>query len=620
MAMTSYGYEQYDVRSIHPSLLPAPAVIRNHSVQFEIKNSRQSILKVLYAVTIFSKDEQRKGELVLGYSKFTSIEELSGTLYDGDGKEVRELEDEDIKDYSAVDNYTLHDDSRVRYAVLIHNIYPYTVEYSYEIEYNGSLFYPGWYAQSDENPVEHSSFEISAPKNFELRYWCNRDSVKPDTKEIKNQTLYNWHADILPKLPKESLDGDIYDATTIVRIAPSDFQIEDNKGSMKTWKDFGLWFYQLKKDKLLLPDQVVSEIKNISKTAASPQETVKKLYEFMQSRTRYVSVQLGIGGWQPFDATYVHTRGYGDCKALTNYMEALLQQAGIAAYPVLINSGTDRFPMITQFPSNQFNHVILCVPVDKDSIWLECTSQSMPFGMLSYKTENRPALLITSKGGVVVRTPQSTSDGNTQQRSAKVLLTTAGTANATIMTIMSGQRQIATQHTLINATPKEKEDWILEQMEMPNISLASYAIKGLEDHSSKISLEVSAMFQRYASVNGNRIFFYPSLLARRTAIPPLIEKRISPYQFNYPYKNIDSIYFIIPADYTAETLPSEVNIQTSFGSFNGKTIFMGDSAIIYTRITNIRNSSISAERYSEYRTFVADIVKADRSQVVLKKK
>jgi len=85
----------------------------------------------------------------------------------------------------------------------------------------------------------------------------------------------------------------------------------------------------------------------------------------MQDHTRYISIQLGIGGWQPFDAAFVQEHGYGDCKALSNYMVALLKTAGITAYSVLIRPGDYRYTFNESFPSNQFTHVIVCVPFQK---------------------------------------------------------------------------------------------------------------------------------------------------------------------------------------------------------------------------------------------------------------
>ena len=62
----------------------------------------------------------------------------------------------------------------------------------------------------------------------------------------------------------------------------------------------------------------------------------------MQSRTRYASIQLGIGGYKPAPAMEVSEKGYGDCKGLTNYMSALLKEAGITSYYTWVKSGANR--------------------------------------------------------------------------------------------------------------------------------------------------------------------------------------------------------------------------------------------------------------------------------------
>lgn len=613
--------KEYSVHKIPKALLKeANAVIRINETRFEVFDKNNSVKEVKFAVTIFKKDEQHLGKLILWYDKFSEIDDLEGKIFDAEGEEIRDIEDEEIKDYSGYSGYSFYDDNRVRVSELYHNAFPYTVEFKYTISYNEDFNWPAWYSRSNLNPVEKSRFEVIVPENQDLRYWCNNDSLKLINRLYEGKKFYIWEENNLLKLPYDVYGDDIEDIASIVLIAPSEFEIEGYEGSMNSWKEFGRWYYSLCKDKMKLSDLSAAGVQALAKSSENEREKIFKIYKYMQSRTRYVSIQLGIGSWQPFDAEYVHSRCYGDCKALSNYMISLLNAVNIKAYPVLINSGDDRLPLIAEFPSNQFNHVIVCIPGAKDTIWLECTSQNILFGVIGYSNENRGALMVKPDGGVIVKTPISSARENAQLRNSSVKITSYGTASAEVFTRWSGNQHNYMLHAIIDATPEEREKWILNSFEVPEIKLNKFIFKGVNDKKDQIELNTQFILPRYANVSGSRIFFHPNIEERRSSVPKDIAVRHSPIRFNYPYLDIDTVYYSIPKGYTMETFPEEVNFECSFGKFMSGTKPIGDSSIVYTRYLEINTYSIPAENYSEYRNFFAGVVKSDRDQVVLVKK
>ena len=96
---------------------------------------------------------------------------------------------------------------------------------------------------------------------------------------------------------------------------------------------------------------------------------------------------------------------YGDCKGLSNIMRAMLSEVGIESNYTLVLAGEGEDDIEVDFPSNQFNHVILQVPTDSDPIWLECTSNMLPAGYLGSFTKNRHVLVTKNGGGYLTKTP-----------------------------------------------------------------------------------------------------------------------------------------------------------------------------------------------------------------------
>ncbi|MBU0558324.1 MAG: DUF3857 domain-containing protein [Bacteroidetes bacterium] len=610
----------YNVSNIPVGLRnKAGTVVRKKIIQFEIVNDNTAILKETRAVTIFRKDDINHGQLILWYDKFREVEELEGTIYNSKGEEIRELENREIYDYSAFGEYNLYDDARVKLAELYHNIFPYTVEFKYEVTYDGFLNWPTWVSQETIAPVELSSFKVILKNEQELRYWCNKDSVSPVISYSEDGKVFTWEANNLAELEKDAVNEDLEEVSTVVRIAPSKFELEGYSGDMYSWEKFGLWFYNLSEEKAALHESAHNKIKSIINPVDDDYTKVKKLYKYLQSHTRYISVQLGIGGWQPFDAKYVSERGYGDCKALTNYMHSILKTVNIQSFPVLIKSGSYRYTFINEFPSNQFNHVILCVPLQNDTVWLECTSQSIPFGKISSSNENRNALMITKNGGIVVKTPISSAVNNSQYRKADVIIKSAGNADANVVITWFGNQQVNVRNILEGASPKDQENWILKKIDAPNTTLESHTLSGMSDDDLPVKLSLAFELNRYATTTGNRLFFKPNLMERKSYIPKDVKKRLSPIRYSFPYCDIDSVYYTIPSDYSIESLPAEVNLQYSFGEFICITEAVENNKILFTRKLSITEYEFSADNYPEYRAFMSGIVKSDRSQVILKK-
>lgn len=614
------GDRPYDVARIPQALrIGSQAVVRINHGRFEVRNSEHAHYIVKRAVTVFSKEKRDWGKLVLGYDRFSSIEDIEGALYDASGERIRTLASEDIKDVSAISSMSIYDDHRIRTAELYNDSYPYTVEFEYEISYSGSLNWPKWYAQSTIDAVEQSSFEVVASVDAGVRYWCNRLGVQPQLTRDGGDITYRWQAAGLPSIPKDAV-GYLEDATTIVRIAPTSFVLEGFEGTMESWLSLGKWFQQLYVGADELPQQAVQDIQALVKPNDTPRDKTRKTYRYLQSRIRYVSIQLGIGGWKPFNAAFVHEHGYGDCKALSNYATALLRAAGIAAYPVSIYSGYTPQPMVTEFPSNQFNHQIVCVPLPGDTVWLECTSRSAPFGHLGDDIENRPALMLTPTGGIVVHTPSSTAAQNLQRRTGTITLIWTGGAEARVTTSVFGNEQDEVRHEIAESPAEQRRKWALRTIPVTNPSLTQLDISGADVPSDSIAVTIGFSTPRLASSSGNRMFFVPNLMERNITAPSPYVVRVSPVRLRYPLRRVDSLVYRLPVGYKVEALPTPVKLVPSFGNFSCSTIARGDTSVVYTRFFECRETVIPLEKYDEYRTFLTEVVKADRAQAVLVKK
>jgi len=394
--------------------------------------------------------------------------------------------------------------------------------------------------------------------------------------------------------------------------------IEDFKGTMTDWKELGKFQLSLNKGRDQLPDELKKKVAELTNGVKTAEEKIVKLYQFLQSNTRYISIQLGIGGWRPLEASFVAGKLYGDCKALSNYMYALLKEAGIKSHYTLIKAGQGEDDLELDFPSRQFNHAIICVPMEKDSLWLECTSQTQSPGYMGGFTGNRHALLITEEGGKVTATPRYGINDNTQVRQIKAQLTEDGRLQVRAHTIYSCMQQDDLQ-MLINSLSKDKVKEVLqEKLDFATYEVDRFNYKENKSKRPSVEEELDISVSNYATITGKRLFIVPNIMTRHGRRLTQQEERKYPLELDVEYRDTDSVEIVIPAGYTAESVPTDVVLETRFGKYRS-TVKIDGNRILYFRTMEHFAGNFAAKEYAELVKFYEAMYKADRARLVLVK-
>ena len=608
----------YDASKIPANLSKdAIAVIRNEEQFFDFKSIGSGKYEYKVAITILNKAGDDLGEMSEDYDKFSNIYNIKATLYDGAGKKVKEYGSSDIRDQSLISDFSMFEDNRLKYLKFYSVTYPYTIEYSFSQDFKGILYLPSWHALKGYGiATEKSKYTVQKNNGLNLRFLTSSNNVKTDSVKVGDKTQYKWSCANLAAIVREPLSIGLENVVDWVKISPDQFEYDNSTGNFNTWKTFGDWIYKLNENGNNLPPTTKLMVQNLIKDAKTPKEKMQILYHHLQQNTRYVSVQLGIGGFRPILAEKVAQVNYGDCKALSNYMKAMLNEAGIKSNLIVIGNGMPS--MNANYSSmGQANHMILSVPLGKDTTFLECTSQYTPMGFIGYDNSDRNVLMITEDGGKIIHTPIYTAKDNYQLRKTKVNFQEDGTADINInCTYSNAQFEDNLGNLLMEPTDVRKR--INNNIGIPGAEIVFFKYDQANKTLPVLTEEIILKSNQILVKGGEKLFLTLNMVNRSEAVPAKIEDRKTYFSVNFSYQDDDEISYTLPKGYSIEFLPKDITLTSEFGTYTAKFISK-DNKITYSRTKIISAQKFPPEKYNEYVDFIKKIVQADKQKAVLAK-
>jgi hypothetical protein len=611
--------QNYSVSSIPDSLKEnANCIIRDYTREYELQTINSGVERIKKVLTILDKNGENKAHLAIYYDKNSNVNINQIVFYDANGKKIRKVKQSEIEDSPAYTD-ALYSDYRIRMFKPGYAEYPYSVEYDYEKNSNNIISYGCWMPIEGYNiSAEHCQFTFIHPTTFKIR----KKEIKISGKSTvihDNITIETWEQNNLKAIEEEPFSTDPSEHLPGVYLMPTELIYDNYKGSANNWKEYGKWIYNLYYGKDELSDAEKLKVTLLLNNVPDTLELIKTLYKYMQENTRYVSIQLGIGGFQPFDAKTVFETGYGDCKALSNYMHSLLKFIGITSYPTLVSSGRYVEPIFIDFPNfSQFDHVILCIPCKKDTTWLECTNQKIPFGFLGDFTDNRDVLLVTEAGGKFAHTKKYEAEDNLRICTSHFNIDSTGTATCSIETIFQGL-QYGNISELLGSNYDEQKKWLYSNTTLPSLQINSFSITNIKKTLPVARINESSVSRNYCSFSGKYMLLPLNLSNVQKPIQKMLKTRYSDILINRSSVDYDTLVYRIPENFKLESLPSGKIINSNFGNYSC-SISVNENGIIYTRKLLIKQGRYKPSEYKDLYEFILSVSKADNIKIILTKK
>lgn len=306
--------------------------------------------------------------------------------------------------------------------------------------------------------VLDEQLEVDVPKDRAVTL-KTKPGADPKVSEENGRKIYRWTNSHLQR-DDEDKDQDKKKKKKPTKPEPPAVQMT----TFSSWEELGKWYGSLEKDRREPTPEIRAKAAELTKGKSGDLDKIQALYDYVATDFRYISLSFGVGRYQPHSAADVLHNQYGDCKDKHTLLASLLDASGYHASSVLINSSVKLDPDV---PSpGQFDHVITLLPLGKEEVWMDSTTEVAPFRMLAASIRKKQALVIPVSGTAhLEETPADPPIPNVQQQDMDGTISELGKLNAHVKITLRGDSELY-MRILFRRIPRS--DWtnLLKRMSL----------------------------------------------------------------------------------------------------------------------------------------------------------
>jgi Flp pilus assembly protein TadD len=459
--------------------------------------------------------------------------------------------------------------------------------------------------------------EIDVPASRSIKLKTN-PGFDPKVSEESGRRIYRWStANLETEASRTAREKDKDNDKKKKKKKPEELTADVQLSSFASWEEVGRWYAGLEKDRRVPSPAVKAKADELTKGKQSDLDKIEALYDYTALNFRYVSLALGIGRYQPHSADEVLHNQYGDCKDKNTLLAALLEAEGFHASSVLISSV---YKLDTEVPSpGQFNHAITMVPLAKEEVWMDTTTEVAPFRLLIYQLRKKQALVIPQEGTPhLEETPADSPMPDTQILQIDGKVDDTGKLDARIAYEIRGDSEVRTRLAFRSVASAQ---WL-------QVVEAMSSAEGMGKDVSEVKVSDPAVTNEplkfsYRVVKANYVDPSKKKVGIKLPLPILGLATADaedadgpdPIKLGPPNTRAYKVRLEFPAKYTLQ-LPLPFSVKRDYGSFD-VTYKMESNVLTAERKLIISQAELPPSRVQDYLAFRRSVVEDLGQQISL---